>query len=463
MAKITKAQAIEALWRRGILKWKLRQEQQDIYDILKNSTGMKYVLYCSRRWGKSFICLLLAGEDALQGPRRHIGFVAPTQKQVKRIIFPIMDFIFKDCPDDLRPKFDRDLSCYEFPNKSKIYLSGTDNKHYEDLLGMTLYRGYIDEPGTCDDLDIIVNRILQPQTLTTKRSTGSNLILLGTPSPSAAHPYYFIKEQCRSQGNFSRRTIDDNKALDVETKEAFIAEAGGRDHTNCKREYFCEDVTDSEKAVLPEFTEEKEKELVVDYPRPPAIDWYGSMDPAFNDFTAYLLGYYDFQKAVYVIESEALFNKSNTHQIAERIRSLEIETVGNQKIYLRVSDTDPQIICDLAQLHNIDFVSTAKDNKEAQINCLRTLIQNNKLFIHPRCKHLIRQMHTAIWNDARTRYVRTVDDGHFDTIDALMYLVRNIDKYRNPYPASRIDWDLTGYAGEFRQSRKTLANAILGQ
>jgi hypothetical protein len=58
------------------------------------------------------------------------------------------------------------------------------------------------------------------------------------------------------------------------------------------------------------------------------------------------------------------------------------------------------------------------------------------LVIHPRCAELIQQLETTIWNNQRTSYERN-KYGHGDLLDALVYLVRNIDRNRNPYPAAK--------------------------
>ena len=45
-------------------------------------------------------------------------------------------------------------------------------------------------------------------------------------------------------------------------------------------------------------------------------------------------------------------------------------------------------------------------------------------------------MKNATWNKSRKSYERSPDAGHYDAIDALKYLVRNIQQNKNPYPAN---------------------------
>lgn len=192
-------------------------------------------------------------------------------------------------------------------------------------------------------------------------------------------------------------------------------------------------VGDADKLVVPEFIN-KENELVKEFDLPKHYEYYGALDPAVADNTAYVVGYYDFINARFIINNEFLLKKEATPAIAKKMLQVEKETYGDKKPYMRVSDTELQLILDLNRLHNVKVVATRKDNKEAQINYLRTLITQNKLFIHPRCENLIRQLKTATWNNNRTSYERNDVDAHFDLVDALLYLIRNINIHHNPYP-----------------------------
>jgi hypothetical protein len=103
-------------------------------------------------------------------------------------------------------------------------------------------------------------------------------------------------------------------------------------------------------------------------------------------------------------------------------------------VYKRVSDVDLRLVTDLNELHQLRFVTTRKDNREAAINELRIRIQNKRIEIHPRCKNTIAHLDHAIWNKARTQFDRSGKFGHFDALAALVYLDRNVDRNRNPMP-----------------------------
>lgn len=468
VVRLSKKQARDALWERGNLRWLLRPEQQEIYDLIRNATGLKYTLYISRRYGKSFMCRLLAWEDALRHKNWQIGFVAPTQKQLKRIYGPIDKIILKTCPAHLKPKYLREEGGWEIPStKSVIYESGTDNQRYEDLVGMNAHKCYYDEPGNMTDLDKIVYDIIQPMTLTNTEERGNDCaqIFLGTPPRTPAHEYYFIKEKCKSEGNYAKRNVYDNKALTPEIIELYKEESGGDDSTSWRREYMCEDVVDSDIAVLPEFDENAENELVKILDEPQCFMLYGALDPGhLNDMLGYVLGYYDFLGGFYYIRANMKLGNKPTDVMNAEIRKVEDKYFPNKKVNYRYSDTESQIIRDLNLIYNLDVIPTSKDNKFAQINKLRNLISQRRIFIHPDCKDLVRQMKTVIWDKGKSKFEYSNEDGHFDLIDAILYLVRNIDEYYNPYPGKYEGvYPINRHMNpEVKKSDDALVTALLG-
>jgi hypothetical protein len=435
--KASREEIIKTLWYRGELSWMLRPEQREIYRIIREATGLKFTLYISRRYGKSFICRLVAWEDCLRHKNWQVGFVAPTHKQLARIFGPIDKIIWETAPDDLRPKYLRDAGAWEMPSTGTVmYESGTDDQRYNDLVGMNLHKGFYDEPGNMTDLDKIVYDIIQPMTMTNLKSRGNECaqMFLGTPPRTPAHPYYFIKEECKAEGNYVKKTVHDNSSLTEEVIELYKKESGGEESTTWQREYLCEDVTDTSRAIIPEFNSKAEEELVQERQRPTHFELYGAMDPGFKDFTGYVLGYYDFLNAVWYIEGDLLLEGAPTPTIAKEIRSLENKLFPDTNTTIRFSDTASQVICDMARLHDLYFAPTRKDNLEAQINFVRQAVQSRRLFIHPRCKNLILHLKTGIWNEQKTKFERTKNQGHFDLIAALIYWMRNVDTHTNPYP-----------------------------
>jgi len=172
------------------------------------------------------------------------------------------------------------------------------------------------------------------------------------------------------------------------------------------------------------------------------------MDPGWAHMTAVLFGYWWFEKRAFVVEDEIVESRKNSREIAELIKAKEKELWGSVKRfarnsdhlkpqpYRRVSDNDNRLIQDLTMEHGLSFVATQKDQLTQQINALRIGVQEGRLIIHPRCKRLISHLKKGVWKNAERKKfaVEGKHFGHFDTIAALVYLWRNTDQHRNPYP-----------------------------
>lgn len=440
--KITRAEAVGILWNRGELSWKLHQTQKDIHNSIKTSDKDIIIVACSRRLGKSFLMCLLAIEQCLKNPFTIVKFVSPKQKQVKTNIRPIMNVIFKDCPPELRPDFKANDSMYLFQNGSEIQLAGTDNQNHENVRGSSADLCIVDEAGFCDELSYVVNSILLPTTTT----TGGKVILVSTPSKSPDHE--FITEfllPAEFDNTLIKKTIYDNPLLtktQVDKIIARYADKGGANSTEFRREYLAEVITEEDNAIVPEFNKTLQDRIVKEIPRPVHFDAYVSMDIGFDDLTVVLFAYYDFREDKIVIEDELVFNgpKMTTQALSESIKGKEAGLWTNKftneikKPYIRVCDNNLILINDLFKLHQLTFMPTAKDNSEAALNNMRMYIGQERIIIHPRCQTLIKHLRGGTWNKSRTSYRRSPDSGHYDAIDALKYLVRNIQLGKNPFP-----------------------------
>lgn len=429
----TRKEAVRELYRRGHLAWKLHQGQREIYDLYKQSGSLKFVLNCSRRYGKSYLLCLIAIETAFATPNVQVRYAAPTQKMVKNIIQPIFRKILEDCPADLKPRWNSQEGCYKLKNGSQIHVAGTNRGYAENLRGTETHLGIADEAGfvECDGgLNYLVQDILMPQTLT----CNGRLILASTPPKTPGHDFVSYCYQAELEGAYAKRTIYQNPEITPEKVEQYAKEAGGKKSSTFRREYLCEFITDEDSAVIPEFTDEKALELVKEVPRPEYFDSYVGMDVGFKDLTFLVFGYWDFANSQVVIEEELVLKKMLTEPLANGVREIERRLWGRKEPFLRVSDIDLRLIEELRELHSIRFTPTPKDNKEAALNRLRMLVTDNQIVIHPRCKQLIAHLKYATWNKSHSTFERTEEHGHFDGVDALVYLIRNIKRHKNPFP-----------------------------
>jgi hypothetical protein len=436
------------LWEQGILQWKLGITQKKIYDFYNNSTDKTIVVNASRRLGKSYYLTVMAIEQCLKHPKSIVKMLQPEVKMVRTNIRPIMNEILEDCPESLRPTFKTQDNMYVFPNGSEIHLAGTDNGNYEKIRGGQCHLAIVDEAGFCSDLDQIIKFILIPTTLL----TGGKIILSSTTPPNPDHEFVKAMEQAALENRLIRKTIFDAESDDRGTATPRITDKviadivksypGGVDNEAFRTEFMCEVIYNSKDAVVPEFTEDVQKDCIVNWPRPVFYDRYTTMDIGFEDLTVLLYGYWDFDNGVLVIEDETVINgpEMTTSKLADLITKKENSLWTNhlsgefQPPYLRVSDNNLILINDLQKDYGLTFMPTDKHNKDAFINQMRNMIQARQIIISPKCKTLISHLKSATWDKSRKSYKRSPDNGHYDAVDALAYLVRNIDQSRNPYP-----------------------------
>lgn len=444
-AKLSKKEIRNELWRRGELRWILHGVQKEMYDKFNLSGPNSISVWLlARQSGKSFMLAVLAIEQALKENNCIIKLVTDTKQHVKSIFEPLFREILKTCPEDILPTYNTSQFIWNFPNGSQIQLAGSDNKNYEKLRGQKSVLVLIDEAGFCNDLLDMIKSVLLPTTL----HTGGKIILSSTPPQDEDHPFLQYVEQAALNNTLTKKTILDNPLLTREQINGFIEQMGGMNSENCRRELFCEIVKSSTTSVLPEFTEEIKTDIVKEWPLPPFYDNYVSMDLGGKDLTAVIFAYYDFRADKIIIVDEIIFDFRNqgndieklTQLIRQKEEELWLNPLTNEtKVpYLRVSDINYIVLNEIRKYSNyqINFQPAKKDNLDAAINNLRTLIKSKKLIIHPKCVTTIRHLQNGRWSSSTTKheFARSPDMGHYDALAACIYLCRSIQFNKNPYP-----------------------------
>jgi hypothetical protein len=439
VSKVSKSEAIYLLWKRGILKWKLHDVQKKMHDSITGSDRDVVTVLCSRRLGKSFLLCLMASEKCIQEENIIIKYICPEKKMVKTIIEPILRIIFKDCPDELKPELKVADGRFLFPNGSQIQFAGSDKGNAESIRGGAAHLCIVDEAGFCDDLEYVINSILAP----TLDTTDGKIVLASTPSKESNHEFIvkFVKP-AEINDELIKYTIYDNPMMTEEKITKILKRyPEGKDSPMFQREYLCQIIMDADRAVIPEFTPALQEKIIRPWKKPVLYDCYVSMDIGFKDFTVALFAYYDFLNAKLIISDELVLNGPRllTPNLAVEIKKKESENFSDpvtREVFkaTRVADNNNLILLqDLYRLHDVLFLPTAKDNKEAAINILREMLAGEKIIIDPKCKTLIAHLKHATWNKKRTSFDRAAGYGHYDSVDSLVYLTRNVRFNRNPY------------------------------
>lgn len=458
--------AKEALWRSGNLRYLLNPAQRKVYDLYRGdsadrSKGRIWYLNISRQFGKSYTMCVLALEECLRIKGAQVKYAAQDQKNARAIVFPQMEKLLADCPSDLRPEFRGQDGVYYFRhNGSRITIAGADRDNLRKLRGQQAHLAIVDEGGFISGLQRLVHSVLLPQTTTTK----GRLIVATTPPESAGHYAVELAYNCKSRGAYAEFNLYENSLLSEDEKKEIVRECGGAESTAFRREYLCEFVTDTDNAVVPEFTQEAESEIVLDCIVPNYFDSYTTLDGGYKDASAALFSYVDFRQARLVVEDEWLQTRALGSDIAIAIQAKENELWGKapcswtdefkrrQKVDARLTrtmDVDPMLAAEFLRNHGMHWNAIVKSEehgsfKLAAVNQLNDFIKQRSLVIHPRCTNLIRQLHNATWARSsdggfRRTYTRNQRDGHFDLVDSLVYTLRVIDLTHNPFPPEKVD------------------------
>lgn len=461
--------AIEACWRAGDLEavpaWgtparPLHKGQRELLAEWKKSKHRTTVICTSRRWGKSSWASTLAEEARLAGKR--VLLAADTQKHIREIILPHMQSLHGTCPEDIKPRWDNLNSRFmSTQGKGMIRLIGLDAGQADKARGTEEDLVVIDEAGFAEDLEYFVNSVVLPMLMTTK----GRLVVISTPSESTGH---YFREMCRSAdsiGAFHQRTIYDAikpvghlDEADVEMQKADYARRYGENSTPWRREFMCEFVTESSRAVVPEWSMHKE-ECIEARTRPGHYDPYVVLDMGYSDLTVALFGYWDAASGLLVVEDEVVLKFATPDTVAAAVQKRE-EELWEPHVRQRVQrhvDAPPLVLAEFNRTHRLPIApvlkrgSAEKPFKEAALASLREVIHDHSVRIHPRCEVLTSHLEWAIWNASRTSYERPRENafagevpiGHFDALDALIYMNWSVDRFRrapaNYEPGVRIE------------------------
>jgi hypothetical protein len=442
----SKESAKEQLWRHGNLYWKCHSVQKEMYKIFQDApkhSTMVWVL--ARQSGKTFLLSFLALEQALKKPNSIIKFVTDTKLHAETILLPAFEEILRDCPNDIKPEYKVKQYTFYFSNGSQIQLAGTDSKHYKRLRGQKCDLVLIDEAGFCNDLDDVYGGALFPTTT----HTGGKIIMASSIPEQLDHPFFNFIEIAQFNGRLSEKTIDDNPLLTLEQVADIAKSMGGRDSLRFRREYMNEIIKDSNTSVIPEYTKELEKDIIMPWKRPPFYDYYVSMDIGGKDLTVVLFGYYDFVKGKLIIEDEIKFDfqipGNNLELLTKQILDKEKKLLYNEDIneqrrpFKRVSDINPIAINEILKYSQgrLFFTDAKKDDKDSAINDLRVRLGGKQIILDPCLKTLPLHLKNVRWNSPtnKEKFARSPDCGHYDAVEALKYMVRSVLFTKNPYPA----------------------------
>lgn len=427
-----------ALWRLGILKWKMHAAQLVIDEGISNlPTSVKEaVLLCSRRFGKSYYGCLHALESGIQNPGQVIRIIGPDIKQTKMIVEYNMAKITAELYRLGLSKLVQHVKSENMfkVGDSAIYLGGFDSQA-DSLRGGEANLILVEESGSSDPDQYTYQMVsvLKPQLLKTR----GRMIHLTTLPPIPDHP--FINEtipEAKLNDAFYSYTIYDDPLATPEIIEDAIKDCGGAHTEAFRREYLNEIIRDRNLVIVPDFNDK----LHVEPLRiPQAVNWEIYTDwGGVRDFTVSLLMGYDFLRAMDYVYDELMWPANTATEMINRdINQRWSETYNIKNHYV---DAPGQLHVDLIQTHKMNVRPPDKGDWESNINTTANRFTINKIRIDPRCKLLRQTCQSGMFNKHRTDFMRTKALGHMDAIAALMYGIKHLDR-SSPYAPEGTEHD----------------------
>lgn len=457
------SQKIEALWRLGDLTYKLHSGQRELKAEWLNMNSRLGVLLCSRRWGKSYLLSTMAIEQCIRKERSQVRYAAAFKNDVVNIITPIFEHIMSDMPKDMYPTYFKHDGIWQFPNGSKIFVAGIDGGGADKLRGVSSELILIDEAGSVgsddgEELVYAISSVLKPQLIT----TDGRIFMASTMSPYPLHAFNtkYVPE-ARERGELIEKTLLDAPHIPEERKWEFINEDGGLDSPTVQREYFNKAVIDTNRAVLPEFQDCKDN-IIQTTESPEYWKTCVSIDFGWSDLTAVLFGYWDCAKDRLVVQAELEFQRESSQVVIPEIRVMETKLWGHPGDQ-RIADATPDKVVDLKQGYDFLVAPPAKSDKMGAVEDLRRALVSGRVIVDPRCENLIAHCLGGVWRGNFKEFSRSAKQGkslgHFDFIDALLYMWRGIDR-RNPIrPNTRAS--ATRWVSPRKQKKSTQLGALL--
>lgn len=396
---------------------------------------------CCRRMGKSFALCVYAYEYALKNPKADIKYAAPEKEALEYFLLPIMNLIIESCPDDLadekRARWLGSKSMFVFPNGSRIIMAGVE-RNKNKLRGQGTDLAVIDEAGFMSSkvLKYLVRSVLGPQVI----DKGGVMVAATTPPEEPDHSFIELWKEADSAWTFTRNVYQTPRYT-PEKIAAAMKLAGGENSDEWKREYLVQMNTAAIGSVIPNFINKQDQivkpidSLPLFFDRYISFDYGHSLDPS-----ACLFGAWDWRRSVLVIQAEKVWDrKTNTKILCDDIDAIQKSIWGEHEPYSQFGDMPGGIRTDMWELHRRSILETRKDDKESAVNEVILFIEDLKVQIDPSCTKLIAQLKNATWAKhhglvRKMEFARHKDHGHYDLVDCLIYMVRNVDRNHNPTP-----------------------------
>jgi hypothetical protein len=442
------AQAEATLWRRGALRYLIGampilpprvgvDSIRKAYDWLGERWGTgggHLVILAHRRFAKSSLIFIKAGEIAVKYPRSRIAVVCDTKEHAEDITTQVAEPFYERAPAGIKPTWVKTEKAWTFPNGSRIEMYGGEKSQFSRARGSKFRAVFMEEARDHPHLRLSVETVYRQALADTQ---GSQLVFVTTVPEQEDSDFERYYREAASRGNTWEMPLSANPDYPPEFYTQMAREAlGGEMGGDFQREFECKWIhSDDVRLIVPEFTPEARREIIRSMDPPPWARWYHGLDPGGQDPTGLIWFWYD-DKAdhVHIARELQIREQVTSKELARRKREQEVELFRHMLIPQLEPYADPS---DGTMLHNLavdeGLTYRASDNDDlwGNMDKLRRLVQERAISIDPDCVTLIHEMsHCRRTKDGKK--IQRDKHGHGDVLMALYYPIRNL--VRKPRP-----------------------------
>lgn len=314
--------------------WRRIDQTNDVEHIA-GSMPRVFAVAKAKRFGGTTGLLWMLAELGVERPGAWMRFTSAFQRSIDEIIGAVVPQCFATAPDGCTPRYfgkrgPRPAGLY-FPEQgpmagARIALAGLD-QNPNALRGQANDFDVISEAAFVGKLDYTLRNVIYHQYQ--GRPHARAVVESSAPKDLDTDWEIIYLPDAKRRRAFFSATIEDNPRLSRAEKDEFIAANGGRGHPDCEREYFNVIQGDPTLRVFPEFKESH----VVNAVRPHYAYAVTAADPGLTHQFGLVFGYYDFDRAVSVIQDSWGESNASTRKVAVIIAAREYDLWGRWPPY----------------------------------------------------------------------------------------------------------------------------------
>lgn len=451
---------------------------------------------CHRRLGKSFNAIRRAVQRCLRAPRTIAKIGAPTKELARDIVELDLADLLEDCPPAFQPRTVGDKFYWHNPawkssKESMLHVVGLDHKKGNLMRGTGMDFCAIDEAGYVEHLEYIMRSIIAPQF---DRTDDPEYLIMSTPPPNMDH--HFVRpsgvlDMAMQHDRHIKIAGSDNPDFTERDKEKWAEAAGVEiDSVEYRREIECEHIADEGRLIVPEWPAVASISTRA-MKRPEYFRPWIVMDTGWQDYTAILFCYFDFERQLIVVEDMIWTHYTSTYDLARMFRQKveelyppEVRAMLTREEHVRavhairydfnesshsvlkdiekrenwdaswekeiwndglimIADMTKREVEDFARDYALFFEPAEKSHKFSRVASFRRTIQKGQWRINKKtCGPLVYQLENGLLNEKRTDFERGEAVGHCDALAAAIYLNAMMAWNDNPFPAPVVDKDI---------------------